>query len=82
MVSCTLSQETAKSFAEEIKHITQGKITLFFSFLFISDYFTEDFVKSEYQALAKELDIKIDNWEFDRILRQYRGRKFDTSKNT
>jgi hypothetical protein len=74
------SQETAKSFAEEIKHITQDKIILFFSFLFISDYFTENFVKSQYQALAKELNISIDNWEFDRILRQFRGSKIDTSK--
>jgi hypothetical protein len=73
------SEETAKSFAKEVKEMSQDKI-LFFSFPFISDNFSLDLVKNKYGELAEELDIKIDNWEFDRILRQFRGSKVDTSK--
>jgi hypothetical protein len=72
------SKETANNFAQEVKQLTFDRI-LFLSFPFISDNFSLNFVKVTYYDLIKESELNIDNWEFDRILRQFRGSKIDIS---
>jgi hypothetical protein len=51
------SQETAKTFAKEIKNMTDDKI-LFLSFLFISNEFKYAFVKKMYNRFVKKLKIE------------------------
>jgi len=51
------SQETARSFANEIKAMEQDKV-LFLMFPFISDSFSENFVKSNYVMLIRQLNIE------------------------
>jgi Mg/Co/Ni transporter MgtE len=73
------SKETAKAFAEEIRNMTDDKI-LSLSFLFISDYFKVEFVRTTYQELVKELNLE-DAWEFNRILDWFKDDKIDSSGN-
>jgi conflict system STAND superfamily ATPase/trypsin-like peptidase len=74
------SQETAWSFANEIKNMTDYKI-LFLSFPFISDSFSVDFIKAKYQELINELDIKKDSWSFERVLYHFKDDKIDISRD-
>jgi Trypsin-like peptidase domain len=71
------SKETAKSFAQEIKTMSLDKI-LFLSFPFISEYFSIDFVKENYEKLVKEIhdDEKLD---FSTILEWFKNDKIDIS---
>lgn len=73
------SKETAKTFAEEIKSMTDDKI-LFLSFPFILDYFEVEFVRERYQELVKELKLE-DAWVFDRVLNWFKDDKIDSSGN-
>jgi hypothetical protein len=66
------SQETARSFAQEIENMSEDKI-LFLSFPFIAN-FSVNFVKVEYEELAKELKIK-KPWTFDQILNWFKDDK-------
>ena len=82
------SKETAKAFAEEIENMSYDKI-LFLSFPFIDDFFTVDFVRTEYEKLVEELKqelkvkypskIKEDPWEFERVLSWFKDDKIDVS---
>ena len=69
------SKETAKAFAEEIKNMTDDKI-LFLSFLSIFDYFDVEFVRTTYQELVDELNLK-DAWGFDRVLDWFKKDKIN-----
>ena len=73
------SMETARAFAEEIKNMTDDKI-LFLSFPFIYDYYEVDFVRTMYQELVDELNLK-DAWGFDRVLDWFKDDKVDSSGN-
>jgi hypothetical protein len=73
------SMETARAFAEEIKNMTDDKI-LFLSFPFICDYYTVEFVRTMYQELVEELNLK-DAWGFDRVLDWFKDDKIDSSGN-
>jgi tetratricopeptide (TPR) repeat protein len=76
------SKETAIVFANEIKNMKQkGELDkiLFLSFPFISDSFSRDFVKAQYQKLLKELDIRKDDLSFERVLNGFQGSKVDVS---
>jgi hypothetical protein len=70
------SKLIAKSFAEEIKEMSNSEI-LFLSFPFISDSFSLDFVKTKYQELinnrqlSKGLKIEEAVWDFDRVFEQF-----------
>ena len=69
------SKETAKAFAEEIKNMTKDKI-LFLSFLSIYDSLSLEFIRTTYQELVDELDLK-DAWVFDRVLNWFRDDKIN-----
>jgi len=69
------SKETAKAFAEEIKNMSDDKI-LFLSILSIFDYFDVEFVRTTYQELVKELNLK-DPWGFDRVLNWFKKDKIN-----
>jgi hypothetical protein len=73
------SIETAKAFAEEIKNMTDDKI-LFLSFPFICDYYKVEFVRTMYQELVEELNLR-DAWGFDRVLDWFKDDKIDSSGN-
>ena len=76
------SLETAKSFAEEIKMMSEDKI-LFLSFPFISEHFSVDFVKENCQKInmALKIDEKQTAWKFDRILEWFKNDKIDVTYN-
>jgi hypothetical protein len=71
------SKETAKAFAEEIKHMTDDKI-LFLSFLLIPSPFEVEFVRETYLELVEELNLKY-AWEFDRVLNWFKDDKINIS---
>ncbi|NKQ37999.1 MAG: hypothetical protein HF967_00710 [Methanosarcinales archaeon] len=71
------SEETAQSFAKEIKSMTDDKI-LFLSFLFISSLFEKDFIKEEYEKLVP--NIQNNAWEFDRIVNWFKDDKIEIGK--
>ena len=69
------SKETAKAFAEEIKNMTDDKI-LFLSFLSIYDSLSVEFIRTTYQELVDELDLK-DTWGFNRVLNWFKDDKIN-----
>ena len=69
------SKETAKAFAEEIKNMTDDKI-LFLSFLSIYDSLSVEFIRTTYQELVDELNLK-DAWGFDRVLNWFKDDKIN-----
>ena len=69
------SKETAKAFAEEIKNMTNDKI-LFLSFLSIYDSLSVEFIRTTYQELVDELNLK-DPWGFNRVLNWFRDDKIN-----
>ena len=75
------SQETARSFANEINQMEEDKM-LFLMFPFISDGFSEKFVKSNYETLVSELNIQNTAWEFSAILDHFKRDKINiTNEN-
>jgi hypothetical protein len=76
------SKETVKSFANEIKLMSEDKI-VFLSFPFISEYFTVDFIKENYLKFIKELNIEEeqDTGKFDRIVDWFKDDKIDINYN-
>ena len=69
------SKETANVFAEEIKNMTNDKI-LFLSFLSIYDSLSVEFIRTTYQELVDELNLK-DPWGFDRVLNWFKDDKIN-----
>ena len=69
------SKETANVFAEEIEHMTYDKI-LFLSFLSIYDSLSVAFIRTTYQELVDELNLK-DAWGFDRVLNWFKKDKIN-----
>ena len=69
------SKETANVFAEEIKNMTDDKI-LFLSFLSIYDSLSVEFIRTTYQELVDELNLK-DAWGFDRVLNWFKDDKIN-----
>jgi hypothetical protein len=69
------SQETARSFANEIKEMEIDKV-LFLIFPFISDAFPEMFIKSNYEELAEELNVR-QVWNFSAIIDHFKRDKID-----
>ena len=69
------SKETAKAFAEEIKNMSNDKI-LFLSFLSIYDSLSVEFIRTTYQELIDELNLK-DAWGFNRVLNWFRDDKIN-----
>ena len=69
------SKETANVFAEEIKNMTNDKI-LFLSFLSIYDSLSVEFIRTTYQELREELNLK-DPWGFDRVLNWFKDDKIN-----
>lgn len=71
------SNETGKSFADEINFMKEDKI-LFLSFPFISPAFRPKDVKDIYLEMVNELDIK-DAWDFEEILNWFKDDKIKVS---
>jgi hypothetical protein len=71
------SKETSKSFAKEIKDMTEDKI-LFFFLVFVQLFYVE-IIKKKYEELISELNIE-NSWEFDRILDLFKDDKVDVGK--
>jgi hypothetical protein len=69
------SKETAKAFAKEIKNMTNDKI-LFLSFLSIYDSLSVEFIRTTYQELVDELNLKA-AWGFNRVLNWFRDDKIN-----
>jgi len=69
------SKETANVFAKEIKNMTDDKI-LFLSFLSIYDSLSVEFIRTTYQELVDELNLK-DAWGFNRVLNWFRDDKIN-----
>ncbi len=60
------SKETAEVFAKEVKDMTKEKILLL-SFPFISDLFSVDFIKREYEEMLDIIGIEKDEWLFKKV---------------
>lgn len=71
------SNETGKSFADEINLMNEDKI-LFLSFPFISPYFRLEDVKDIYLEMVSELDI-INSWDFEEILNWFKDDRIKIS---
>ena len=80
------SVETAISFGKEIEDMLphHSDRMVFLSFPFISDGFTEEFVKSNYEELIKQLkeDLKIENpWNFNGVFNYFKEDKIEIKDN-
>jgi hypothetical protein len=78
------SIETAKSFAKEIKLMSQDKI-LFLSFPFIMHRYSDqmatlDFIRARYKDLVQDLRLEL-AWDFDRVLEWFKDDKIDIGYN-
>ncbi|RCV63114.1 hypothetical protein C5S53_15325 [Methanophagales archaeon] len=69
------SKETANVFAKEIKNMSDDKI-LFLSFLSIYDSLSVEFIRTTYQELVEELNLK-GAWGFNRVLNWFRDDKIN-----
>jgi hypothetical protein len=69
------SQYIAQSFARDIKYMGYSQIDniLFLCFPFISDRFSYNFVRTEYNKLLRDFGIK-DNYTFERACRKFQDK--------